>query len=250
MNRRNFIKSAGGILVPAAVQAHSYLPHRRKAFRASIITSGLVGRWTFDAGEFGSGAGEVTDSSPNGNDGTQNGGVTTTTGHNGAAAVFDASSKYINVPNSGTLNASGAYTLLAWVYPTSLANYGGIIVKGNSTPANSQYELANDNAGKLYFQSGAASNAFSSASALSTSSWQHVAIRISGASAGGTAEFYISGTYSATKTLVANLTQNTTAVSIGRYDSGFPFVGWIDDARIYNRYLDAAEILAIANDAG
>ncbi|PYM89329.1 MAG: hypothetical protein DME04_26630 [Candidatus Rokuibacteriota bacterium] len=202
---------------------------------ASAQTSGLVAAYGFSEG-----AGPtVADGSGNNNTGTLGSGVTwTAAGRYGSALVFNGAG-FVTVPNAAALQLTTAMTLSAWVNPTTVSSaWRDVIYKGN------------DN----YYLSGTSTNASRPAgggtfggttietygtAALAVNTWTHLAVTYDGA----TVRLYVNGAQVSSLARTGALTTSTNALQIGG-DSiwGQYFQGMIDEVRVYNRALSAAEI--------
>ena len=221
-------------------------------------TDGLVAYYPFD--------GNANDASGNGNHGTTYG-VTLTTdrfGNENGAYYFDGSS-YIEVPNSDSLhNVTKAVTISAWVSATEGYLGGGVtpdsgyisvVCKGYE---NRQYGLQIDNDNEwLFALKGSESNSSEifmcgSSAGYSIGVWQHVALTWDGA----TVKTYVNGVLVGDKACGDELTPNDESLYIGMDVGGVGLFGetWsqieylkgcLDDLRIYNRALSAAEVKAL-----
>ena len=84
---------------------------------AAGAASPPVGDWRMNEG---SGT-TLVDSSASGNNGTILGNPTWVTGQHGQAIRFDGTGDYATVPDSASLDISGAITMAAWVKPEKVA---------------------------------------------------------------------------------------------------------------------------------
>src|SRR6476619_5737423 len=134
--------------------------------------SGLVAAYGFNEG-----AGTaVADTSGSSNTGT----VANTTwlgqGKFGGALSFNGTNARVNVPNSSSLQLSGALTLEAWVNPTAVTNaWRDVVYKGNDNyylMATTQHGGGVPAGGGTF--SGVNRNAFAS-TVLPLNSWSHLA---------------------------------------------------------------------------
>jgi hypothetical protein len=200
----------------------------------------LVGHWKLDES-----SGTFADSSGNGYDGTESGGVAYASGgFIGPAAGFDAVDDIIDTTLT---DLSGAMTLSAWIYPRSEGeNNGGRIIDKGSTvmlhlggALNVAFERRFD-----------AVTAWTNADILVLNKWQHLAVVYDDSSVNNDPIFYHDGVpYAHTWTggpPTGVAFNNATTVAIGNGVSlSRTFDGQIDDVRIYNRILSAAEIKAL-----
>jgi hypothetical protein len=203
-------------------------------------TNGLVGWWKFDDASSGTTPATAADSSGNGNTGTNTGSPTWVAGHIGVGALsFNGTSQYVSVGNPTALQIVGNITLCAWVYPT--ANSKFILAKANGTIYDYGLYLNSSNFPGLYWENGGSAHNNNSTQALTLNQWSHICVAVSGT----TSTFYINGVgYAADGPVTGGIINNGETFAIGQQGSGnnFYFTGTIDDARVYNRALSAAEI--------
>jgi Concanavalin A-like lectin/glucanases superfamily len=197
--------------------------------------SGLVAAYGFAEG-----AGPtVADSSGNGNTGTISGATWTTQGKFGSALVFDGTSAVVTVPGAASLQLTTGMTLEAWVYPTvAPAGWRAVIDKN----VDRYYLMASSDQGNRPVAGGtwAAGNQNAPGpTVLAVNTWTHLAATFDGA----TVRLYVNGTQVASQAQTTPLTTSTGTLQIGG-DAywGENFAGRIDEVRIYNRALSAAEI--------
>jgi hypothetical protein len=141
------------------------------------------------------------------------------------------------------------FTISAWIKPATLSNWQRVFDFGTGTTA--YMFLTTDNGTAPRFAITTAGNGseqqLNATNALTTGTWQHIAVTLSGT----TGTLYVGGTSVATN---ASMTLNPSSLGstnlnyIGESQwSGDPyFNGQIDDFRVYNRALSAAEISALA----
>jgi Concanavalin A-like lectin/glucanases superfamily/Bacterial Ig-like domain len=187
------------------------------------------------------------DVSGNGNDGTYVNGVALgqpgrIMGDPDTSVNFDGVNDYMTVPNSSSLNITGAVTVEAWV---KRAKSGWQVIAGK--PGNGQSRLENY---ALWFDSGNFVRAFfgdgtnyvnvSSTAPLDTN-WHKIAASYDNA----TVRLYIDGVQNATATSTVQLTPNTLPLLAGR-ESGNTFYmgGRLDELAVYASALPASRLLA------
>ncbi|PYI88427.1 MAG: hypothetical protein DME26_03650, partial [Verrucomicrobia bacterium] len=195
---------------------------------------GAVGYWPLD--------GSATDSSGNGNNGSLENNPTWVSGKIGQALNCDGTSR-VNIPDSSTLDLTGAMTISLWLYPTNVSNKG-ILFKGPLSSSQGVYALiANTKA--LFRLNGAASDVYAT-SDLPLNTWTHIAATYDPAQA--QQKIYINGILENTVSYSAAVNTNNDPLYIGMYYStSYGIPGTIDDVRVYNRALSSAEIAALAN---
>lgn len=209
---------------------------------AAQSTQGLVLSYSFD--------GNAYDASGNGNHGIVSG-VVLTTGHDGSSnsAYSFSGGTHIRVPNSPSLNPSSEFTIAAWI------NYRG----GSPNPR--IFSKARDNFGyefgvleswyggvrKLFMHIGG--QRLESNGVVPTDGWHHVCVTKSDTQI----SFFIDGELDASRSYSGAIANTQDDGYIGRqmYNSFCDCLnGDLDEVRIYNRALSAAEVSAIYEQTG
>jgi len=196
-------------------------------------------------------SGTIFDSSGNGNNGTQSGGVTYgADGKFNTSLQFDGSNDYVDFGNQADFNDFGdSITLEAWVFPTNYA------VSGQDFPTVIDKDYANQFS--MYFdRNGGSQDAFlvvdmwtngarNTIDTLSTfprNKWYHLAFTYDGS----TASIYVNNTIFAQESVSGNINNVNKALLVGAGWEGssvtYPFEGIIDEVAVYNRSLNAQEI--------
>ncbi len=207
------------------------------ALQGPSLGNGLLGHWTFDGSKL---TQNVADSSGAGNNAFLTSGFTSTTtaaGKLGQALNFDGSNDYVSLSSFAHNIGTGDFTFSAWVYPRRVTtNYDGIMSVGSFAPAMVVDAGATNQWGAFW-----GSN-LPSGSILSTHTWYFLVMQREGT----TVRFYRNGVVEPTTHTVSTSMANTT-FQIGTNNS----VGTalcdciIDDPRVYNRALSAAEVLQL-----
>ncbi|PYJ85154.1 MAG: hypothetical protein DME22_10205 [Verrucomicrobia bacterium] len=202
--------------------------------------TGLVGAYSFNEGAGTS----VGDGSGNGNVGTISGASWTSAGKYGSGLVFNGSGARVTINDSGSLHLTTGMTLEAWVNATTVSSaWRDVIYKGND---NYFLEGTSDNnklpgggatlggAGALTYGTGA----------LAVGTWTHLALTYDGAAL----RLYVNGTQVSSVAKTGTILTSTNPLQIGG-DSmyGQYFAGTIDEVRVYNVALSAAQIQADMN---
>ena len=211
----------------------------------NMLTSGLVGYWTFDGNDtvWSDTSTEIKDVSGQGNDGDAVGltAASVTRGKLGQGMGFDGSEDYIEV--SGPSLSTTTYSVSLWVNPSSNSQddyplvgddgyYSGIFLQGTSTSACS-------NQFRVNFYNG--TNHCGSTS-LNVNQWSHIVV----SNNGGSATFYLNGLVDGGPFSMGSYKFNNFVKLIGM-DADDYFPGKIDDVRIYNRALSETEIVKLYN---
>lgn len=200
----------------------------------STLGSGLVGHWTFDGTDV---TDKVYDRSGQGKDGYYIGGATSsakTPGKLGQALNFDDRSQ--RSVRTAALASLSTYTVALWVYPDPQTSnsYHALIAQDGS---NGLFYMgqASSNARKISYYTGG--DQFSNAQ-IPLRTWSHVVVTNSA----GTAAIYINGALDSNKSGAA-----AAFTWIGNDDINEDFGGKLDDVRVYNRALSAAEVKQLYN---
>jgi hypothetical protein len=209
----------------------------------------LAGHWKLDEG-LGTTA---SDSSGNGHTGTLINGPAWTTGGINYALSFDGVDDYVHVPHATALDA---YPLSIAVWTKTAATGANGIVNKYVPGSRNGYQVfaSSGNLCAWYFKD--ASNYIWDGTGCSLpvpgyndNQWHHVVFVVD--ASGG--KIYVDGLEKASRawTGAAGTTSTTQDLSLGRYPgTATPyFPGSLDDVRIYNGALTAAEVLALYNAA-
>ena len=217
------------------------------------ITSGLVAHWKFDEG---SGA-TALDSSGNGNTGTLNSGASYTNTNlvlPGSAVKFDGVTGAIQVPQSASLEPASAVTVSMWGYITDTMgagvgellrkqtkDFGGYILRWNVDDGHIGWFIC-ANTGQYWYSRDPQPNS------NYLNAWHHYAATYD--SATHLLNLYIDGT-------LRNSVSGGPAGGLDHTDDLYlmfrnnqttdPTPGTLDDVRVFNRALSAAEIQALAS---
>jgi hypothetical protein len=214
-------------------------------------SSGLVVAYGFDAG---SGT-TVTDASPNAITGTISGATWTTSGRYGDALSFNGTTSYVNPGNPTPLKLTGSMTLEAWVMATGVpADDGQIIAKsGSASPSVGWQFKTSADTGTRTFAIAVSPDGSSlvqryGTTVVALNTWYHVAgVYNAGA---GTLDIYVNGVLddgALSGTVPGSQFDPNLSVSIGKRSGGWYFQGTIDEVRVRNVALTAAQIQADMN---
>jgi chitodextrinase len=239
-NRRTAIHSALRLILVLTVFL-AWLPVHAQ--------SGLVGWWKFDEGA----GSTAADSSSFGNTGTLVSSPVWAAGRVGAGALtFNGTTNYVNVPNtSGSLDnlQASTMTVAAWIKATGTGGggHGRIFEKGGWFFAMST--AGSSTAVRFTSQD---TGGYRDSTAIALNTWVHVAATWDGIGPGSGMHIYVNGVLADNTANAGSGTPDPNDVgsaSIGNraadHARGFP--GSIDDVRVYNRTLSAAEIQALAD---
>lgn len=196
----------------------------------------------YDFGE--AGGATVSDVSANGNDGTISGATRTAAGRYGGALSFDGVNDWVTVPDVNSLHLTTGMTLEAWVRPTAAStDWTAVLLK--ERPGGLAYALyAADGAGHPpagYIDRAGADVDAAGTSALPLNAWSHLAVTYDGAAV----RLYVNGTQVGSTPQTGSITTSAGPLRIGGNAVwGEYFTGLIDEVRVYDTALTAAQIQA------
>ncbi len=200
--------------------------------------SGLAGYWKLDEAT----GTVIHDFSGNGYNGTSTGNPVSVTGEIGSALNFNGSGQYIDT-GSNSVTGTSPFTLSAWIETADFGRYSGAVSIGASSLGQSAYigVVAAAQAGVSNSIGGGFYGSNYGSGITTSNQWVQVVMTFSGG-VGGTATIYVNGQSMIHQTYTPNLA--STYRRIGRIgsDTAYDFHGSIDDVRIYNRALSAAEV--------
>lgn len=210
---------------------------------AADLTTGLVAHYPFQ--------GNADDASGNGNHGTPTATTVLTSDRFGTANgayLFNGRDTQILVPSSASLSSpTSQITMCAWILLQGNSQVGGafwpLLMKSNTTENGFMYRVSGDLTGF-----GAAFNNWNtqlgSAYGFSLNTWTFVAVTYDGAFE----RQYVNGVLNGQQPRTLAIVADTRPLVIGGDTPGVyeSFWGKIDDVRIYNRALSAAEIFELS----
>jgi len=187
------------------------------------------------------------DFTPNGWNGTLVNGPTWVAGKYGNAVNLDGSNDYVSLP-TGIMSTLDRCTVAAWVKLDSNNTWNRIFDFGSGTSVNMFLTPNSGSTIRFAITIGGGEQRINGTANLPTSSWQHVAVTLSGS----TGTLYVNGVQvgqNTNMTLKPSSLGNTTQNWLGRSQYPDPyFDGLIDDFRIYNGALSASDILLLYNN--
>lgn len=197
---------------------------------------------------FGGGFG---DASTNGLDGTPFGGIgfgPDRFGNASSALSLDGTDDWVSIGNDPRLNLGGEYSISVWVISNSTPiGDNEILGKGvglgtSGYPGTHEYAMWTTNGQN--WPRGSANTVFTRAGwdqPISHTEWTHLVFTMDA----GTGRLYVNGQLE-TVSSIPTATHTSASLSIGQF-AGLFYTGLIDDVRIYDRTLSAAEAVALCD---
>lgn len=201
--------------------------------------------------------GSVQDASPQNNHGMNHGAeVARGGGQVGNAFKFDGDGDHVAVGDVADADGTATLTLAAWINP-SATGQGDFLTKNTSGDlSNSSWVFRYDGEGDQKISAHFNDNSdnwtmIRSDSTVSPGAFTHAAVTIDGS----TRRLFIDGTEDASDSFSATLDDESAPVIIGAADKSGggvtnEFDGLLDEVRIYNRALSAAEVTSLASMGG
>ncbi|TAN34011.1 LamG domain-containing protein [Patescibacteria group bacterium] len=208
---------------------------------AAAPRQGLVGWWTMDSGDV-SGI-TYYDKSGYKNHATSTGSPTVVAGKIKEAVNLNGSSQFLQAPGASFNFGTGNFTLSAWIKASTWNTISLILDKYNNGGASEMgfiFDTRNLGAGqKLLFYVGSGGIDVTGTTTLNANTWYHVAAVRNG----DNAYVYVNGAQDGTASgLAARNAASSKNLQIGVENGGSYFPGSLDDVRVYNRALSAAEV--------
>jgi hypothetical protein len=200
-----------------------------------------VAAYSFNEGA----GGTLTDRTGLGHTGTVSGATWTTQGRFGGALSFDGVNDWVTIADANDLDITTGLTVEAWVYPTALGatTWREVVIK--ERPGGEVFNLyANGDAGRpmIYVAPAAQPDppqGAGGASQLAVNTWTHLAATYDGT----TLRLYVNGTQVGTQAVAGPLLTSSGVLRLGGNGVwGEFFQGRIDEVRLYNRALTAAQL--------
>ena len=168
-------------------------------------------------------------------------------GVHGMAYDFVASTSQVVVDHTADLDTTSGFTIAAWIrvhaYP---ATYAGAACKPLGSGDDDTFCVSVDSSMEIFYysnQNGSGGDFQYSTSMIALESWHHVAMTWDGTTKHG----YLDGVAEATST--THIDWDTNPIVVGADNvpiPEYPLDGVVDDLRLYDRALSAAEIAVLA----
>ena len=215
------------------------------------ITTGLTGHWKLDDGtgsttavdSAGSNDGTLTNMDPN---------TDWVSGADGGALDFDGTDDVADAGSDAAIDDLAQMSVCTWLYPRNLEYWTGMIAN-KSTDSNDGWNFFIGSGGpgsgatqaSLGFWSNRQWQYTTNNAPIVLDTWQHVCVTWDGGDTGTSATLYYNGTVLSDINQSDNgSTINDAAnnLTIGSMGSSLDFEGSMDDVRLYNRPLSAADV--------
>jgi len=209
-------------------------------------TPGLLAHWKLDDA-----AGLTAMDSVGSNDGTLKNGPGWAVGQLDGALSFDGSNDYVAVPHQDDLSLTGQMTFIAWANNANTSGgYQVIVAKddpGNGA-SNYWFGMWNDELVFGFWADGSFREARTSGVDMPEGSWNHLAASFDNTT--DDVRLYVNGTEVLAGSLTWEPTTETADLWIGQSVDGENWDGMLDDVRIYDTVLGAADIADLATAVG
>jgi hypothetical protein len=184
----------------------------------------------------------VTDVSGSGNNGSVSGATRSAAGRYGGALSFDGVNDSVSIPDAASLDLTTNMTLSAWVRPATTSGWRTVILK--ERPGGLAYGLYTSGdvpRPQGWFTIGGGDQAVIGPTAIPVNTWHHLALTYNGA----VIRLYLDGVEVIDQPQTGAVATSNNPLKIGGNAVwGEWFSGLIDEVRIYNRALTAADIQA------
>jgi hypothetical protein len=201
----------------------------------SAAQTGPVAAYGFEEGS----GSAVTDASGNGNTGAITNAARTTTGRFGSALVFDGTTSVVRIPDSPFLDLTTAMTIEAWVFPSTSARVPALLKESGNGSVYALNTADNGNRPSARVTTASNDRNVSGNNVLPLNTWSHLAATYSGS----ILRLFVNGVEVDAENVGGTISVSTGAFAIGANVARREFFnGRLDEVRVYNRALTAAEI--------
>ncbi|MFN0089594.1 MAG: LamG-like jellyroll fold domain-containing protein [Acidimicrobiales bacterium] len=202
----------------------------------AIPASGLVAAYNFNEG-----AGVSLLDRVGANHGTVSGAAWSSAGRYGGALSFNGASSRVTMPDAAALDLT-TLTVSAWVRPTTTSGWRTVILKEAAGGLSyGLYASGGTTRPSGWLSIGGADRSVTSSTAASTNAWRHLALTYDGV----TMRIYLDGVQVGARAQTGAPAGAAGPLQIGGNTVwGEWYSGLVDDVRVYNRALSAAELAA------
>ena len=215
------------------------------SFSVAVTNSGPVAAYGFNEGT----GTTLGDSSGNGRQGTIANATWFATGRYGKALLFNGTNASVTIADAASLDLSTGMTLEAWVQPNlAMGTTWRSVLMKERAPGLSYSLYANGDSGRPSsdVNTGGIDQTVAGTASVPANVWTHLTATFDGT----TLRLYVNGALVQSKAVSGSIVASAGALKIGGNSIwGEWFSGYIDEVRIYNRALTAAEIVNDMNAA-
>lgn len=188
------------------------------------------------------GSGQSRDGSPEGNHASLVGAPPNAAARFGRGYDLDGSTQHLEVGDDPSLRPSQEMTAMLWFRADSTSGQRELLHKYATTPTG--YFLEIDGGQGRFWGGFTVGGTLRTATTTlpSTGVWHHAALTYDGAAV----RFYVDGALVNSTSASGTLTQNTRSLLVGLAPGGGRFDGLVDEPRVFDRALTAAEVQDIA----
>lgn len=176
-----------------------------------------------------------------GHDGELRFGPVWTAGQVDGGLLFDGIDDELRVAHSDTLSFTQAFTFTAWINADSYSGFNAVLTKGQSGAHNYWFGTLGDEIILDLYIGGSWQSIQTSGAGLQAATWHHIAVAFDGGN--DNVRLYLDGNELLNETTTLTPLVNSADILIG--NSIFPGEVWpgvLDDVRIYEYAIDAAQI--------
>ncbi len=210
------------------------------------LNNGLVAYYSFD--------GDANDETGNGHHGIVSGAALTTdrNGNQNSAYSFDGIDDYIKIPHHADLNFGGDFSISFWVNAYDVSGARVMLAKGQDCRSGYFFGWGGPNGFKLSYESQWCKTK-GIGYPVPRGEWHHVSVTVDNTNL--KMYYYLDGVSVKEADIESFSTNNTYPLVLGRhfswYNGGggysYPWVGDLDELRLYNRLLTEAEVQEVYN---
>ena len=206
-----------------------------------FVTSGLVSYWSFDQSSI---KGNIVEDLWGTNNGIIMGGARVTTGKAGEALDFDGTDDHVDCGDGASLNITNSITVEFWINPRNGAVNGHVVSKGQWGAGGYWVQhggaLANETNFIYFYAQNVYQGGIAPKDTTTVNTWQHIVVTYDGASI----KAYKDGVLVNSEVANDIIKPSSRKLMIGKYAAANLnyFNGILDEIRLYNRALTAAEV--------
>ena len=221
---------------------------------ATAASRGVVGEWPLNEGV----GTQAADISGSGNNGTLSGGATWVNDGSGSALSFDGVSGQVKVPNNPSLEPASGVTVQAWVKHTgSPGQYRYVLAKGATGCIAASYGLyTGPNGGLEFYVSRDRGTVYARSSDAGQAVWDGRWHLVVGTFDGDVIRLFVDGAEVGSGITYPGSLEYLLPASNDLYIGSYPgcdqheFLGFIDDAMVWNRALTPQEVEGVLPEQG